>query len=135
MIGDFVIEDGAVIEHPSIQGHMSGVSLRPIFAILIAFAMMFAPFAMRSGSATAAMPANHHSQTMDKGHCGDKPAKGTGHKSAGKSCCLAMCTAVAVAPHASLEPMEFPRTAGQPGLYRAGHSFLAKLPTPPPRRA
>lgn len=134
MIGGSVIEESG-IELPSLQGHMHGVSIRPVFAILIALAMVFAPLAMRSGSAMAAMPADHHSQAMDKGHCGDKPAKGMDHESTGKSCCIAMCTAIAVAPLASLEPMEFPRTVGQPRLSRGGHGFLAKLPTPPPRRA
>jgi len=111
------------------------VNLRPFFAILIAVAMLFAPLAMQSGSAMAAMPADQHSQKMEKSHCGDQPSKGAEQKSTGKSCCVATCTAIAIAPLSSSAPMMFLRVVGQSGLYRAGLSFLAKLPTPPPRPA
>ena len=111
-----------------------GVSLRPLFAILIAFAMLFAPLAMRSGSAMAMAPADHHAQMMDKGHCGGQPA-GKDGKAAEKSCCVAMCTAISVTPTASLEPHAFHSQVDRPALSQSLHGFLAKLPTPPPRRA
>ena len=111
------------------------VSLRPLSAILIAFAMLFAPLAMQSGSAMAMAPADHHSQMMEKGHCGDQPARGKDGKATGKSCCVAMCTAIAVAPTASVEPMASTRLLERPSLERPNHSYLARLPTPPPRRA
>lgn len=111
------------------------VSIRPVFAILIAFAMLFAPLAMQGGSAMAMAPADHQSQVMDKGHCSDQPASGTSSKMPGKSCCAAMCTAVAVAPVSPVEPLAFRRVADRPSLDRFHHSYLAKLATPPPRRA
>ena len=111
------------------------VSLRPLFAILIAVAMLFAPLAMRSGSAMAMAPADHHSQMMEKGHCGEQPAKSEHGKSTEKSCCVAMCTAVAVAPVSPAEPFVFRQSIERPVLTQFSHSFLAKLPTPPPRRA
>jgi hypothetical protein len=111
------------------------VSLRPLFAILIAVAMLFAPLAMQSGSAMAMAPADHHSQMMEKGHCGEQPAKGDHGKSTEKSCCVAMCTAVAVAPVSPAEPFAFPQSVERPALAQSSHSFLAELPTPPPRRA
>ncbi len=111
------------------------VTCRSIFAILIAAAMLFAPFAMRSGGAMAAMPSNHHSQAMDKDHCGDQPATGKDHKSTGKSCCAAMCTAIAVVPGSPVEPLGYARSVDRSALVQFGRSFLAKLPTPPPRRA
>ena len=112
-----------------------GVSIRPFFAILIAFAMLFAPLAMRSGSAMAMVPADHQSQMMDKGHCGDQPAKDKDGKAMGKSCCVAMCTAVAVTAVSAVEPLAFARVVGRPSLEQFHHSYLAKLATPPPRRA
>ncbi|MEO6113723.1 MAG: hypothetical protein ABIP07_04655 [Sphingomicrobium sp.] len=109
------------------------MSLRRLFAVLIAVAMLFAPLALRSGSAMAMAPAKHHSQMMGKGHCGEQPGKDG--KSAGKSCCAAMCTAVALAPVSPVEPFAFPLSIERPSLAQSSHSYLAKLPTPPPRRA
>ena len=112
-----------------------GVSLRPLFAILIAFAMLFAPLATQSGSAMAMGPADHQSQMMNQGHCSDQPTGGKDSKMPGKSCCVAMCTAVAVAPVSPVEPLAFERVADRPSLVQFHHSYLAKLATPPPRRA
>ena len=89
----------------------SAVSVSKLFAILVAAAMLFAPFAMQSGSAMAAMPSDHHGQTMEKGHCGGQPAKDKSGKSAEQACCAAMCTAaVAVASVAVIEPHFFEPT-------------------------
>ena len=111
------------------------VSLRPFFAILIAFAMLFAPLAMQTGSAMAMAPADHQSQMIDQGHCSDQPAEGTDGKTMAKSCCAAMCTAVAVAAPSAVEPLVFRRVLDRPSLDRFHHGYLAKLATPPPRRA
>lgn len=111
------------------------VSLRPLFAMIIALAMLFAPFAMPGGSAMAAMPFDHHGQMIDQDHCGDQPATGTDSKSTGKSCCVAMCAAMAVSPVSPVEPFAYLRSADRPALDQFGRSFLAELPTPPPRRA
>lgn len=110
------------------------VSVPKLFAILIAVAMFFAPLAMQSGSAMAAMP-DHHSQMTEKGHCGEQPVKGADSKSDGKSCCVATCTAIAIAPTTPVEPLAFSLSVDRPTLDQSGPSFLAKLPTPPPRRA
>ncbi len=110
------------------------VTLRPIFAILIAFAMLFAPFAMQSGSAMAA-PADHHGQSMAEGHCGDRPVDGNPDNMSGQPCGMAMCVAIAVVPPAPFERPAFEKLPHRPALVRDGPSFLAKLPTPPPRLA
>ena len=123
------------LKKPQISGITSRVTCRSIFAMLIAAALLFAPFAMRSGGAMAAMPSNHHSQAMDKSHCGDQPATGKDHKSTGKSCCAAMCTAIAVAPGSPVEPLAHARSIDRSAIDQFGRSFMAKLPTPPPRRA
>lgn len=111
------------------------VKPRPLFAILIAIAMLFAPLAMQSGGAMAMAPADHHAQMMDKGPCGEQPAQGEDGQSSKISCCVAACTAIAVSAVASLEPHTFHGQVARPAVSQFHHGFLAKLPTPPPRRA
>lgn len=111
------------------------MSLRLLFASLIAVAMLFAPLATRSGAAMAMAPADHHAQMMESGHCGQQPAKDKDGKTIDKSCCVTMCTAVAVAPAPPLEPHAFAKGVDRPSLTPFDHGFLAKLPTPPPRQA
>jgi len=103
--------------------------------MLIAAAMLFAPLAMQSGNAMAMAPAEHHAQMIGKGHCGDQPIKGDEGKMTGKNCCVAMCTGVAAPAVAPVEAPAFARIADRPSLVFFHHSYLAKLATPPPRRA
>ena len=110
------------------------VSLSKLFAILIAAAMLFAPFAMQSGMAMAAMPSDHHAQMMEKGHCEGPPAD-KDSKGGDMPCCAAMCAAVAIATSASARPLVFSRSVERPSVKQSMHGFLAKLPTPPPRLA
>jgi hypothetical protein len=105
--------------------------LRPLFAFLIAIAMLFAPLGMQS--AMASTPADHHSQVMENGHCEGQPAQDQDHKSANEPCCAAMCLAVAVEPAARVEPLDFARIVTRPSLAERPDSYLAELPTPPPR--
>lgn len=123
------------LRHQPYRHAPSMAALRPIFSMLIAVAMLFAPFAIQSGSAMATARADHQSQMMEKGHCGEQPAEGTDGKAVDKSCCVAMCTAIAIAAVAALEPHAFAKSADRTLLAQYQHGFLAKLPTPPPRRA
>ena len=112
------------------------MSLRPLFAILIAFAMTFAPLAILGGSAMAMAPAtDHHETMMQSGHCAEQPAQDTDNKSEDKSCCVAMCTAIAVAPVVPIEPHALASSIEPPSLIQFNRSILAELPTPPPRIA
>ncbi len=106
-----------------------------LFAILIAAAMLFAPFAMQSGSAMASMPSDHHAQMMGKDHCEGQPAEDKDSKSADEPCCAAMCAAVAIATGSPIGPAVFARAVERPTLEQFRHGILAKLPTPPPRLA
>lgn len=103
--------------------------------MLIAAAMLFAPLAMQSGSAMAMAPADHDAQMMDNGHCADQPAKGEDGKMMSKSCCVAACAGVAVTATMPIESLAFARMVERPSLEVFHHSYLAKLATPPPRRA
>jgi hypothetical protein len=113
---------------------MAAMSPRPLFAILVAVGMLLAPLGIRSGVAMAAAPSNHHEQMAMGEHCGEQPAKTKHEKSSESACCVAMCMAVAPAP-AKLEPHFPTASVERPGLDQFGRSFLAELPTPPPRLA
>lgn len=114
---------------------LKGVSFRPVFALMIAFAMLFAPFAMQGAGAMAMDPADHQAQMMESGRCGDQPVKGHDGKGGNKSCCIAMCTAIAIAPVSPVELRMFADVIERPALTPFHHGFLAQLPTPPPRGA
>lgn len=109
------------------------MSLRPLFSVLIAAAMLFA---VSGGQAMAMAPAaDHHAGTMDNGHCADQPAKGDQGTTQDNSCCAAMCSGIAVAAATAIEPLGFSQVAEPPAPDQLRRSFLAKLPTPPPRLA
>ncbi|MES2902764.1 MAG: hypothetical protein V4696_01130 [Pseudomonadota bacterium] len=108
------------------------VSMPKFFAILIAVAMLFAPFAMPSGSAMAATTSGH-GQMMSEGHCETQPALDMDIDAAGGSCCVAMCAAAAIpAPQFVAERVfaPLPAIALATSQYR---SVLGEIATPPPR--
>ena len=111
------------------------VSISKLFAILIAASMLFAPFAMQSGSVMAATPSDHHAQAMSEDHCEGQPAKDKDSKSADKPSCAAMCAAVAIATGSLVEPAVFAPAGTRSALEQFPHGIVAKLPTPPPRLA
>jgi hypothetical protein len=111
------------------------MSLRSIATILTALAMLFAPFVMQSGAAMAMAPADHRAQMMESGHCGDQPAKSHDGKAMDKPCCAAMCAPVAIVPPAKPQRHALKAAVEGPAADRFHQSFLAELPTPPPRLA
>ena len=114
---------------------MDVVSLRPFFAILIAAAMMLSPFAMRGGMAMAAAPADHHAQMAVDKHCGSQSGDRMSDTMNDKGCCAAMCANVTLPAAAPAEPIGFARRIDLPMIASIRASFLAKVPTPPPRAA
>jgi hypothetical protein len=112
------------------------MTLRQLSAVMIAVAMLFAPVAMASGSAMAMPPtADHHAQAIDSGHCEEQPGPSKDSHSDEQPCCAAMCTGIAVAPAGPAEPLALAASPDRPSPSGLGHSFLAELPTPPPRLA
>lgn len=111
------------------------VNARAIFSILIAVAMLFAPLAMQSGAAMAMAPTDHHAQMMGKGHCDKSSSSDKDTSKAGKSCCVAMCAAVAVTPAASIEPHAYARVSPSVTPQDFQFGYFGELPTPPPRVA
>lgn len=107
------------------------LSIRRLFAILAALAVLFAPALTSAAAASAAVP-DHQMQMMDTGHCKSMPAsshdKGDGH-----SCCISMfvgLTAAPSAPLAEVEPVASPPVSFIPTLHRP---YLGEIATPPPR--
>lgn len=123
----------SVIVQTASLPYVARMSLRPLFAMLIAFAMLFAPLAIQSGAAMAMAPADHHTQMMESGHCGEQPAKSHDGSTVDKSCCVATCVVVAVPPATPIEPHFLASTTDRPAPTQFRRSFLAELPTPPPR--
>ena len=118
-----------------LEGIWLRVHLRPLFAMLIAFGMLFAPLAVQGGTAMAMTPADHHAKMTEQGHCGKQPAKNHNGKMMDKSCCAAMCSAVAIAPSSDNDLPTLAPSVEHAALDPFQRSFLAELPTPPPRRA
>lgn len=127
---------GACGLHRSSSGRIGrAMRSRLLLACLLALAMLFAPLGMQSGSAMAMTAGEHQAQMLASGHCSDQPSSGKGGKLPGKSCCAAPCTAVALNATAPAEPAMLHAAALPVPRDEAGPNFLAKLPTPPPRRA
>lgn len=109
------------------------VSIRGLFAFVLALSVLFAPGV--TGAAMAAAP-HHGMAMMEAGHC-QAPASRSGHhdQSDGKSCCVSMCMTLAVAPSAPAEALPQRREVPQFASPKAYHGLLAEIATPPPRRS
>ena len=122
------------------SAYAPSMSIRKLFSILVAVAVLFAPAVTGMSAALAAVP-DHHMQMMSTGHCkamapGDTSDQSSGKDSkAGKPCCMAMCIAVAASP-AEIEAS--PPLVGV-AIVPTLQSFLigvpAEIATPPPRAA
>lgn len=109
------------------------MSIRKLFAILVAVAVLFAPAFTSARMASAVVP-DHDVQMMKKGHC--DPAMGEDQdEPADMSCCGAMCMAVAVTPAGI--PLVKPLIGSVPvaSLHGFQAGIPAELATPPPRAA
>lgn len=107
---------------------------RRFIMLLTAFAMLFAPLAVGSGAAMAMGPGDHMAQMAQSPHCDDQDQTTGKHQGkAGMTCCVAMCAAVNVAPSAPVEPAKLESAELSAPKDQIRRSFLAALPTPPPR--
>jgi len=115
------------------SAYASLMSIRKLFAILVAIAVLFAPAI--TGAAMAAAP-HHGMEMMEAGHC-QSPASNTGHhdRTDGKSCCIAMCMALAVAPSAPAEISPSRQQMVQFAPPQAYRGLPAEIATPPPRNS
>ena len=115
------------------SAYAAAVSFRKFFSILLALAVLLAPAA--TGAAMAAMPF-HNMQMMVAGHCQSPPASTAHHdKMDGKSCCIAMCAAVADAPATPSEKLPQRQQVPEFGLTKSYRGLHTEIATPPPRRS
>jgi hypothetical protein len=106
------------------------MSVRRLFALLAALSVLFSPAV--TAAAMAASP-HHQMQMMEAGHC-QMPAHGSAsHDKMGKSCCIAMCMAVAVEPTAPAAASPLPQQIAQFAAPRTYVGVPAEIATPPPR--
>src|SRR5947208_7469777 len=115
------------------SAYVRTVSMTKLFALVLAVAVLFAPGI--TGAAMAAAP-HHDMAMMEAGHC-QTPAPTSGHhdRSDGKSCCVSMCMALAVAHSAPAEALQQRRELPQFATHQAYHGLPAEIATPPPRHA
>ena len=111
------------------------MSPRRLLWALVALAMLWGPLALQSGGAMAMAPSDHHGQMLEKGHCDPEGAGKENDGSAGHACCVAVFTAIEAPSGPTVEPHAVSGIPAQQPIWEAGPSFLAELPTPPPRRA
>jgi len=111
------------------------MSIRRLFALLIAVAMALAPVGIPAMS-EAATPASHHDQmaNADGSHCDQQPQPNQHHKAADKNCCIAMCVAVVV-PAGVVELPMYHAARDRPASDLDRRDFLAEIATPPPKLA
>ena len=112
------------------------MTIQKLFAILVALAVVFAPAFTRAGEAFAAVP-DHHTQLMEAEHCQDGAARSESEgEAAAESCCVSMCTAVAVTFTSVTSARDV--IMHPPAIFRAP-TFVVGIPaeiaTPPPRLA
>ena len=109
--------------------------MQKLLAIFVALAVLIAPAFTRAGEAFASVP-DHHAQMLTTGHCqAAVPSPDQEEDGSAKTCCVAMCMAVAVTPP---DPLSERNLLHAPAVF-IGRAFLMGLPaeiaTPPPRFA
>lgn len=109
------------------------VALQKLFAIIVAVAVLFAP-SLAHASMMAGAASAHQTQTMEMGHCDWAPGKSDG-KTPVKSCCIAMCMAVAISPATPAGVAMLQHTPTYFAVLTSWHGHLGEIATPPPRLA
>lgn len=110
------------------------VSIRKLFAVFIALAVLFAPAVSRASAAFAGMP-DHELMMEQIGHC-QMPAGSADHeKGAGKTCCISMCMAVTINGSVSSDHDVVEHVSPISSIRTLHLGYLGEIATPPPRRA
>ena len=115
------------------RAYPTSMGSRSLFAFVIMISVLFASAVTGTASASAATM-NHDMQMMEMGHCSSPPAKEDG-KAPVKSCCIAMCVAVAIEPSAPARLGDLHHQTTYFAVPSSWHGFLGEIATPPPRVA
>ena len=115
------------------RAYLTSMGTRSPLSFVIMMALLFASSITGTAAASAATM-NHDMQMMEMGHCSSPPAKQDG-KTPAKSCCIAMCMAVAVEPTAPAQLSDIHHQATYFAVPTSWHGYLGEIATPPPRLA
>lgn len=115
------------------SAYLQPVALHKLFAMILAVAVLFAP-SVAHASMMAGTASSHQTQVMEMGHCDSAPGKSDG-KAPVKSCCIAMCMAVAISPATPAGIARLQHTPTYFAVPTSWHGHLGEIATPPPRFA
>ena len=115
------------------RAYPTSMGSRSLLVLVIMMSVLFASAVTGTAAASAAMM-NHDMQMMEMGHCSSSPAKEDG-KTPVKSCCIAMCTAVAIEPTVPAQLGDIHHQASYFAVPASWHGYLGEIATPPPRFA
>lgn len=111
------------------------MSMRRLFAILVAMWVLFAPSVAAAAERGMTM-ADHETQMMEMGHCESPPSGPADHdKNKDHGCCIAMCIALAVTPLAPLQSSPLRQQVAGFVATKTYHGLPAEIATPPPRHS
>lgn len=109
------------------------MSIRNLFGLLVALAVLFAPSVAAAAERGMTM-ASHQAQMMEMGHCQSLPSShGNQDKNAGHSCCISMCMGLAAAAAGPLVQAFRSEAPAVFGLSTLHLPELLEIATPPPR--
>jgi hypothetical protein len=109
------------------------MSIRKVFAVLVALSVLFAPSA--AAAAHQAAMSGQHMHMMEMGHCDGLPSKGDHDKAPGTSCCISMCMAVGISPQGPVSSVQVEDANSYFAVATSWHGYLGEIATPPPRSA
>jgi hypothetical protein len=96
-------------------------------------AVLFAPLVSLT-PAMAAMPMHGQAMVTTPSHCGEAdPGRDNGNNQMPDDCCTAICGAATIPPALAMTPLRHDRPVTMSFESGPRRSFIAALPTPPPR--
>lgn len=110
------------------------LSIRKLFAIFVALAVLFAPAASRATAAIAGV-SDHELMMEQTGHCRMPSGSADHRKGADKTCCISMCMAATVNDLAPSADEFFTQITPVPMIPTLHIGCLGDIATPPPRLA
>ncbi len=111
------------------------VSIRRLFAALMAVVVLLGPVLTHAGAAAAAVP-DHQMQMMESGHCEPLQSDSSDEQTTdAMTCCIALCTAVPASPPAPVSESVMEPVATVVAVDAVHLSYLREIATPPPRHA
>ena len=110
----------------------AGVTIRRLFALLVAMAISLAPVGMPAMAVAQDVPASqHHGDMAGPMHCDEQQPDGQ-QPEGDQNCCAAMCFGVVV-PQGGAPLAAYHGPTDRPARDRFRLGYLGEIATPPPR--